>query len=124
VPPPAFAPTSLLSLGMAVKKLSADLTARTASPDNSRQIYIDYAMKRDMGRVPAGSIYARARGALTLNSSNLLSRNDGSIVITSDGQVAGIAQYAGFGRAYLFPFEFIRDTIAKRVIEKQGSVPA
>ena len=61
---------------------------------------------------------------MTLNSSNLLSRNDGSIVTTFDNQIAGIAQYAGFGRAYLFPFEFIRDTIAKRVIAKQGSVPA
>jgi S1-C subfamily serine protease len=124
LPPPGFAPTSVLSLGMSVKILSADITARIAAPDNSKQLYIDYAIKQDLGRVTVGSIYAKARGALTLNSSNLLSRNDGSIVITSEGQVAGIAQYAGFGRAYLFPFEFIRDTIAKRVIDKQDSVPA
>ena len=124
LPPPGFAPTSLLSLGMGVKILSADITARIAAPDNSKQLYIDYAIKQDLGRVAVGSTYATARGALTLNSSNLLSRNDGSIVITSEGQVAGIAQYAGFGRAYLFPFEFIRDTIAKRVIDRQDSVPA
>ncbi len=124
VQPPGFAPTSVLSLGMMVKILSADITARIAAPDNSKQVYIDYAIKQDLGQVAVGSMYAKARGALTLNSSNLLSRNDGSIVITSEGQVAGIAQYAGFGRAYLFPFEFIRDTIAKRVIEKQDSVPA
>ena len=124
LPPPGFAPTSVLSLGMAVKILSADITARVAAPENSKQLYIDYAIKQDLGRVTVGSIYAKARGALTLNSNNLLSRNDGSIVITSEGQVAGIAQYAGFGRAYLFPFELIRDTIAKRVIDKQDSVPA
>jgi S1-C subfamily serine protease len=38
--------------------------------------------------------------------------------------VVGIVQYAGFGRAYLYPIEFIRDTVAKRVIDKKDSVPA
>jgi len=121
---PGFAPLSLLSEGMAVRILSADVAPKTATTDNSRQLLLDYSIKQDLGQVATGSNYAKARGALTLNSSNLLSRNDGSIVTTFDNQVAGIAQYAGFGRAYLFPFEFIRDTIAKRVIAKQGSVPA
>jgi S1-C subfamily serine protease len=121
---PGFAPISLLADGMAVRILSADVPPKQATADSSRQALIDYSIRQDLGQVAMGSNYAKARGALTLNSSNLLSRNDGSIVTTFDNQIAGIAQYAGFGRAYLFPFEFIRDTIAKRVIAKQGSVAA
>jgi S1-C subfamily serine protease len=120
---PGIAPLSLLSEGLAVRILSADVSTPLGI-DNTRQLLIDYSIKQDLGQVTTGSNYAKARGALTLNSSNLLSRNDGSIVTTFDNQVAGIAQYAGFGRAYLYPFEFIRDTIAQRVIAKQGSVPA
>jgi S1-C subfamily serine protease len=120
---PGFAPINLLSQGMTVRILSADVP-NPPRADISRQPAIDYLIRQDLGQVVTGSPYAKARGALTLNSSNLLSRNDGSIVTTFDNRVAGIAQYAGFGRAYLFPFEFIRDTIARRVIAKQGSVPA
>ena len=47
-----------------------------------------------------------------------------SVVVTPENRVVGIAQYAGFGRAYLFPLAFIRDTVARRVLEKQGFVPA
>jgi S1-C subfamily serine protease len=46
------------------------------------------------------------------------------VVTTFGNQVVGIAQYAGFGRAYLYPFEYIRDNVAKRVIAKKGNVPA
>jgi S1-C subfamily serine protease len=120
ITPPAFAATNVLSNGMAVRILSAD--ARTKTTDGANSVSIDYAIKRDVGQISTGSMYSRARGALTLNSGNLLSRNDGSIVTTLDNQVAGMAQYAGFGRAYLFPSELIRDTVAKRVIEKQDSV--
>ena len=70
------------------------------------------------------SAYSKARGALTLLSSSLMSRNDSSVVQTFDSQVIGIAQWAGFGRAYLFPMAFIRDTVAKRVIERKDNVPA
>jgi S1-C subfamily serine protease len=54
----------------------------------------------------------------------LLARRDGSVVVTPDNQIVGIAQYAGFGRAYLYPIDYVRNTIAKRVIEKKGNVPA
>ena len=118
---PTFAPTSLLAQGLGVKIFSADATVRN---ENGKAIHIDYTITEDRGMVGPGSVYAKARGALTLNSSNILARSDGSIVTTFDGQVAGIAQYAGFGRAYLFPFEFIRDTVARRVLQKNDSVSA
>jgi S1-C subfamily serine protease len=57
-------------------------------------------------------------------SSSLMARNDSSVVQALDGQVIGITQWAGFGRAYLFPMAFIRDTIARRVIERKDNVPA
>ncbi|MCI0486086.1 MAG: PDZ domain-containing protein [Blastocatellia bacterium] len=107
-----------------VKILSADFVSRAALAKENNRIYITPSIKVSDGRVDAGSIYSRARGALTLYSSNLLSRNDGSIVMNSDDQIVGMAQYAGFGRAYLFPVETIRDQIVKRVIEKNGSVSA
>ena len=53
-----------------------------------------------------GSLYSRARGAFTLRSDSLLARSDGSVVVTPENLVVGIAQYAGFGRAYLYPIEF------------------
>jgi S1-C subfamily serine protease len=116
---PSFASTTLLAKGAAVKILSADAKMTMTG----QQMSMSYAIKQNVGQVGAGSIYAKSRGALTLNAANLLARNDGGIVTTYDNELAGIAQYAGYGRAYLFPFEFIRDTIAKRVIDKQDSVP-
>src|SRR5262249_54446766 len=45
-------------------------------------------------------------------------------ITTFDNELIGMAQYAGFGRAYVFPFAFIRDTVARRVIENNADVPA
>jgi membrane-associated protease RseP (regulator of RpoE activity) len=61
---------------------------------------------------------------MTLLSDSFRSRSDSSVVTDFEHQVVGIAQYAGFGRAYVFPFEYIRDTVVKRVVQKQGDVPA
>ena len=121
---PAIAPVASIPNGAAVKIISADYVSKTGAQDKSNQLYVSPSIKVSQGRVSTESIYAPARGALTLYASRLLSRNDGSIVTTFDNKVIGIAQYAGYGRAYLFPIELIRDTVAKRVLEKKDSVPA
>jgi S1-C subfamily serine protease len=59
-----------------------------------------------------------------LLSDSLLARSDSSVVVTPENDVVGMAQYAGFGRAYVYSIDSIRDTIAKRVIEKKDNVPA
>lgn len=106
--------------GAAVRILSTDVVPTATS----ERVYISPSITVSEGRVAADSIYSRARGALTLLSDSLLARCDSSVVVTTENQVVGMAQYAGFGRAYLYPIEFIRDTIAKRVIEKNDNVPA
>lgn len=106
--------------GAAVKILTTDVVP-TATAE---RVYISPAIEVYDGRVAAENTYSKARGAMTLLSDAMLARCDSSVVVTPESQVVGMAQYAGFGRAFLYPFEFIRDTIAKRVIEKNGSVPA
>lgn len=117
--PKIAAPGSLLN-GAAVKILSSDVVPKSVID----KVYLAPSIVVSQGHVMVDSLYSRARGALTLRSDSLLARSDGSVVVTPDNQVVGIAQYAGFGRAYLYPIEFIRDTVAKRVIEKKDNVPA
>jgi S1-C subfamily serine protease len=92
-------------------------------PDGIRPVIVP-VITAVPGSIGQTSIYARARGALTLYSSNMLARNDSSVVVTADNEVAGIAEYAGYGRAYLFPLAFVRDVIARRIMEKKGFVAA
>jgi S1-C subfamily serine protease len=122
-PPDAAASTSL-SNGLIVSIISTDVQGKLVPTQGGNKVYLTSLMRRVQGTIGTGSIYSKARGAMTLFSSSLLSRNDSSVVTTLQNQVIGIAQYAGFGRAYLFPIEFIRDTVAKRVIEKNGNVRA
>jgi S1-C subfamily serine protease len=117
---PKLVTVSGLLDGAAVKILSTDVVPTATS----ERVYISPSITVSEGRVAADSIYSRARGALTLLSDALLARCDSSVVVTTENQVVGMAQYAGFGRAYLYPVDFIRDTIAKRVIEKNDNVPA
>jgi S1-C subfamily serine protease len=124
VSPPRFLDGSKLANGAAVKILSADYVQKTGSPDKGSEVYISPSIRVSYGQVGTDSIYSTARGALTLFSSGLLSRNDSSIVTTPAGLVVGMAQFAGHGRAYLFTIETIRDIIARRVLEKKDSVPA
>ncbi len=121
---PNFATTSSLLNGMGVKIFSADVQGRSVPSQNGNKIYFTPVMRIAPGNIGAESLYSKARGAMTLLSNSLMARNDSSVVTTFQNQIIGIAQYAGFGRAYLFPVEFIRDTIAKRVIEKNGNVRA
>ena len=117
---PKITRLSSLMNGAAVKILSSDVVSRSVTG----KVYLTPSIAVSQGHVLVDSLYSRARGALTLRSDTLLARSDGSVVVTPDNQVLGIAQYAGFGRAYLYPIEFIRDTVARRVIEKQDNVPA
>lgn len=117
---PNIAAASSLLNGATVKILSSDVVPRSTTD----KVYLAPSITVSQGRVLVDSIYSKARGAFTLLSDNLLARSDSSVVVTVDNQVVGIVQYAGFGRAYLYPIEFIRDTVAKRVIEKKDNVPA
>lgn len=117
---PKLVTVSGLPNGSPVKILSTDVVPTTTS----ERIYLSPSITVSEGHVAADSIYSRARGAFTLLSESLLARCDSSVVVTPDNQVVGMAQYAGFGRAYLYPVDFIRDTIARRVIEKNDNVPA
>ncbi len=117
---PRIAAAGSLLNGGAVRILSSDVVAKSVSD----RVYLAPSITVSLGHVMVGSLYSKARGALTLLSDRLLARSDGSVVVTPDNRVVGIAQYAGFGRAYLYPIEFIRDTVARRVIERNDSVPA
>jgi S1-C subfamily serine protease len=121
---PKVALASTLDAGARVQILSTDVQQQVqTTPDGMRLIYTP-AITTVQGQIGQSSIYAKARGALTVYSGSLLSRNDSSVVVTPANEIVGIAQYAGFGRAYLFPVAFIRDTVARRVLEKKGFVPA
>ncbi|HKQ07947.1 MAG TPA: PDZ domain-containing protein [Blastocatellia bacterium] len=121
---PKLAPAGALNAGARVQILSTDIQQQVQTTTQGPRLVFTTAITVAQGSIGQSSIYAKARGALTVYSGSLLSRNDSSVVVTPDNQVVGIAQYAGFGRAYLFPLTFIRDTVARRVMEKKGFVPA
>ncbi|HSB11552.1 MAG TPA: PDZ domain-containing protein [Blastocatellia bacterium] len=108
-----------LASGAAVRILSSDVVSKSVTDT----IYLSPSIAVSQGHV-VDSMYSKARGALTLLSDNLLARCDSSVVVNPESQVVGMAQYAGFGRAYLYPLAMIRDTIARRVIDKKDNVPA
>ena len=117
---PKIAVAGNLLNGAPVKILSSDVVARSVTD----KVYLAPSIAVSEGQVTPGSLYAKARGALTLRSDSLLARSDSGVVVTPENLVVGIAQWAGYGRAYLYPLDFVRDTIAKRVIEKNDNVPA
>lgn len=119
----AAAPITVTN-GMIVSIISSDVVKRRAPSEGGSSFSLSPTLKLSQGSVLTKSPLASARGALTLLSSSLMARNDSSVVQTLDSQVIGMAQWAGFGRAYLFPMEFIRDTVARRVIERKDNVPA
>src|SRR5215471_9340188 len=78
------------------------------------------------GKIVPGTLFSRARGALTLESTGLSPKNDSGIVETLDNKVVGMAQWAGLspGMAYVFPYEFLRGQVLARVLDRNGTVPA
>ncbi|HXG68336.1 MAG TPA: PDZ domain-containing protein [Blastocatellia bacterium] len=120
---PAVAAPRALANGTPVKILSADVKPQASGGSN--QIHISPSIRVLEGHIGAQTPFAKALGAsFTLTAEQLLARNDGGIVTTPDNRVIGIARHRSFGRAYLYPIETLRDTIAKRVIENKDSVPA
>jgi len=110
--------------GAKVTIYGTDLVLKQASPQTNYQISLAPVITTLQGQVGPDSIYSKARGTLTLVSESFVARYDSSIVTTADNQIIGVAQYAGFGRAYLFPFELLRDVVAKRVIAQRDNVLA
>jgi S1-C subfamily serine protease len=90
---PKIAVPGRLIDGAAVKILTSDVVARSVR----EKVYLAPSIAVSQGQVMIGSLYSKARGALTLRSDTLLARSDGSVVVTPDNLVIGIAQYAGFG---------------------------
>ena len=119
---PKVLPADSIRPGEPVRILSTDFRQQIqATADGLRAVYFP-SITTAPGSIGQSSIYARARGAVTLYSAGMQARNDSSVVISADDQILGISQYAGFGRAYLFPVALVRDTIARRVIERKGFV--
>jgi len=106
-----------------VRILTADLAQRTAAHRPGRY-YLAPSFAESQGQVLSEGLYAKTQGTLTLISESFRSRCDSSIVTTFKNEVIGLAQWAGFGRAYVFPFAYLRDKVAKRVLEKNSDVPA
>src|SRR5262249_27939418 len=77
------------------------------------------------GKIAPGTLFSKARGALTLESIGLSPKNDSGIVETLDMKVVGMAQ-AGLsaGTAYVFPYEFLRGQVLARVLDRNGTVAA
>jgi S1-C subfamily serine protease len=116
--------TAKLSAGDRVRILSTDVKMKTVATKGGEKRFLYPAPTSLEGQIGNESLLAKSRGAWTLYSNNLLSRYDSSVVTTPEDQVIGIAQYAAFGRAYIYSVEFVRDTVARRVIENKGSVAA
>ena len=113
-----------LTNNLAVNILTADVRARVINASGVEKTYLYPAMTQAGGLIKTDNLTARLNNSVALLSGSLLSRSDSSIVTTEDNKVVGMAQYIGYGQAKVYSLIFIRDTVAKRVIEKQGSVPA
>ncbi|HKP10761.1 MAG TPA: trypsin-like peptidase domain-containing protein, partial [Blastocatellia bacterium] len=92
---PDIAPASELGDGKRVRILSTDVQQQVRPTPQGPRIIYSASLAVAQGSIGPSSIYAKARGALTIYSGGLLSRNDSSIVLTPDNRVVGIAQYAG-----------------------------
>ncbi|MEW6125439.1 MAG: PDZ domain-containing protein [Acidobacteriota bacterium] len=120
---PSTAPAEIKQ-GKLVKILSTDVTQPLPTSNPQAPIALSPLIKSLNGEIDTTSPYTKVRGIMTVRSAKLFSRNDSAVVTSVDDQLVGLAQYAGVGRAYLFPIELIRSTIAKRVIDKKDSVPS
>jgi serine protease Do len=112
--------------GSAIKILSTDVYPERGKVPG--QILIIPSFRVENGEVAKGTTYSDARSALTikLSHSTFGPREDSGIVTTMDYQVVGMVQSAGAAAetAYLFPLSFLKDSIVKRVVEKNDSIPS
>jgi S1-C subfamily serine protease len=110
--------------GIQVKLFSSDLGHKAEIHEGV--IKFSPEVNELYGKIVQGTLFSRARGALTLESIELSPKNDSGIVETLDDKVVGMAQWAGLspGMAYVFPYEFLRGQVLTRVLDRKGTVPA
>lgn len=121
-PPPDFATARTMSDEALVRILSTSVVPRADATRHAVQI--SPAVTVAAGRISSTNRYSQARGALALYSYRMLAKNDSSVVTSLDNKVIGMALFAGTGRAHLYPIEFIRGTVVKRILDKKDTVPA
>jgi serine protease Do len=107
-----------------VRIVSVDFVPAPSTSENPKDFFISPSLKTGRGQIADDGSLSKARGVKTLRSDTLFSRSDGSVVTTTANQIVGMTEYAGVGKSYMFPISLLRDTIAKRVIEKKDSVAA
>src|SRR5207302_9891896 len=88
------------------------------------KVYLAPSITVSQGHISADTVFSKVRGAIAMLSDSMLARCDSSVVVTPDNDIVGMAEYAGFGRGYIYTIDSIRVTIAKRVIEQKDNVPA
>jgi S1-C subfamily serine protease len=110
--------------GIQVKLFSSDLGNKAEIHDGVIKFSPD--VNALYGKIVQGTLFSRARGALTLESIGLSPKNDSGIVETLDNRVVGMAQWAGLspGMAYVFTYDFLRGQVLTRVLDRNGTVPA
>ena len=89
---PNIALADTLKAGTKVQILSTDVQQQLQTSPQGTHVVYSLAITIAQGSVGQSSIYAKARGALTIYSGSLLSRNDSSVVVTPENQIVGIAQ--------------------------------
>src|SRR5215471_1414539 len=121
---PGAAVDGTVNEGIQVRLFSSDL-GHKAEITEGRIKFSPEVTSLD-GRIVPGTLFSRARGALTLQSTGLSPKNDSGIVETLDNRTLGMAQSAGLssGMAYVFTYEFLRGQVLARVLDRNGTVPS
>jgi len=117
---PEFPNFTALPEGTVVNIVSARVIASTVAPSNE----VQFRPSLSVAQVYVSGGTAAPRPSLTVESPHLLARTDSGVAESQEGQIVGMVQFTGFGRAQLYPVSYISGTVARRVIEKNGSVPS
>lgn len=121
---PAFAEPSRLSIGYRLKILSSDVPPQENTAKG--QLKIKPLIRVLAAKVSANNIFASLRGILMIDSTGIGPRNDSAIATSEDSRVIGMIQSTGMaeGVAYLFPIDLLENSVARRILAKNGSVPS
>ncbi len=123
---PKFGRPAPLADGAPVNIVSVRVLAKTPSASNA--IQFNQSLTLAQVQVKAGQALppspSRTRPTVAVESPRLLARTDSSVAESPDGQIIGMVRFAGFGRGQLYPVDYISDTVARRVIDKNDSVPS
>jgi serine protease Do len=121
---PALTAAGSVEEGAEVKLFNTDLDHNTTISNGVIRFSTEVTTLD--GKIAAGTLFSRARSALTLLSIGLTPKNDSGIVETLDNKLVGMAQWAGLasGMAYVFPYEFLRGQVLARVLDRNGTVPS